>query len=254
MARNEHKRQQKLMKKQRRANTIKKERNKSLNVSNRELVLSAAKAPWVACYQHGGKGLFNLYAIRQTRRGTVASIFLVDSYCLGIKDSAFIKDFDLETFRQRVSDQEMETVTPAAMLKFVEDAVKYARSLGFEPHADFEVSKLIFGDTNSSECTQEFEFGKDGIPHYISGPRDSRDKQVRILKELEKLGEGNYLFTLLGEESSDLVGRLMGGDLDDTDDEYDDEDDEYDDDEEFDDDESLDDSETINALEVKPAN
>ena len=256
MARNEHKRQQKLMKKQRRTNVIKKERNKSLNVSNRELIVAAAKSPWIGCYVSGESGMYSVFAIRQTRRGPAASVFLVDMFCLGIKDSFFIKDFDMEAFRERRADLETDSVPPSHALKRLDDAIEYARGIGFEPHLDAGKCKLIFGDTDAAECTEEFTFGKDGKPFYSSGPHDDREKQTHIVETLSKLGHGNYGI-MLGESAmgfgddqfyiNDRVVQFHEGQ--DNDEDYDDE--EFDD--ELDEEQSMG-SDTIDAVEVRPTN
>ena len=220
MARNEHKRQQKLIKKKRRTNDIKKERNKKLNVSNRELILAAERAPWVGCYVSGADGMYVIYAIRQTRGGTVASVFLIDMYCLGVKDARFIKDFDLEAFRDNHIDRDGDKVAPAVALKRIEEAIAYARSIGFEPHSQTEICKHIFGNLDISECTDKFEFGKNGRPLYTSGPRDSREKQTRILSTLEKLGPGNFDFVLSQETIGNEYDSYLSDDLDEEEYEY----------------------------------
>lgn len=224
MARNEHKRQQKLAKKQRRTNDLKKQRNIKLNVSSRELILAAARTPWVGCYISGDEGMHSVYAIRQTRNGTVASIFLVDSLCLGVKDSFFIRNFDLDAFRDRNRDRESEKVSPEHALKFIQDAISYARNIGFEPSAETDVCKQIFGATDAAECTTEFVFGKDGKPLYMPGPYDSSEKQLRILQTLNLLGAGNYHFIqgLSSSPESDERRDYDGDELDE--DDYDNED------------------------------
>ncbi len=223
MARNEHKRQQKLAKKQRRTNDLKKQRNIKLNVSSREIILAAARAPWVGCYVSGGDGMHSVYAIRQTRNGTVASVFLVDSFCLGVKDSFFIRSFDLDAFRDRSRDRETQKVTPEHALKLIQDAIAYARGIGFEPSAETDIYKQIFGTTDAAECTTEFVFGRDGKPLYMPGPHDSMEKQLRILRTLRPLGEGNYHFSQRLDWSPESDERLDydGDELDE--DDYEDE-------------------------------
>jgi hypothetical protein len=252
MARSEHKRQQKLIKKQRRTNDLKKQRNIKLNVSNREIILAAVRAPWVGCYVSGEAGMHSVFAIRQTRSGPVASVFLVDCYCLGIKDSFFIRNFDLEAFRDRKGDRETEKVTPEHALKLIQDAIAYARGIGFEPSAETDVCKLIFGNANAAECTTEFVFGKDGKPLYMSGPHDSREKQLRIMQTLTQLGVGNFHFVLGIDALSESDDHLDydGDELDE--DDYDDENTS-----EFmheGDSKNLQQSETVDAIDVRPAN
>ena len=86
MACNENRRQQKLAKRNKRSAEIKKLRNKSVNMSNRDFLVAAEKTPWVGCYMSGTNGMYNIVAIRQPRSGPIACLFLVDMYCLGIKE------------------------------------------------------------------------------------------------------------------------------------------------------------------------
>ena len=197
MARNEHKRQQKLLKKKQRTNQLAKLRNSRLNTSNRQIILAAAeRAPWIGCYLGGDSGMRTVFAIRQTRNGVVASVFLVDLYCLGVKDAFFIKDFDMESFRGRYAEAEMTTVSPEYALKLILDATAYARNIGFEPSSETGLCKLIFGNVDPKNCTEEFVFGRNGKPTYTNGPNDSPEKQRSILDTLQKLGHGNYEFIL----------------------------------------------------------
>jgi len=247
MPKNEHKRQQKLAKKQRRTNEIKKLRNKSNNQSTRDLVLLAQQTPWLGCYMSESQGMHSVFAIRQARTGPMASIFLVDSDCLGIKDAFFIKEFDIEAFRERRLTT--EKVTPEHALKLILGATAFARSAGFEPHPLSDVCKLIFGNTDISECDKEFVFGRDGKPCYINGPHDSPEKQRQIIMTLSELGPGNYTFIKVSGRQSFGEVDMLGSEYDDSDDDGD----EYEDENEAHDEpsESDFDSMTIDAVEVQ---
>ena len=204
MARDENKRKQKLAKRNKRSAEIKKKRNKFVNMSNREFLLAAERAPWVGCYMRGSDGMNNIIAIRQSRSGPMACLFLVDTYCLGIKDSYLIKSFDLEAFREDEKQQDYQSISPAKAFKLISKSIEYARGIGFEPHREALTCALIFSDVDANECTEEFEFGSNGKPMYTNGPRDSRERQVMIMNTLAKLGDGNYHFLLGGPHGPDF--------------------------------------------------
>ena len=226
MARNEHKRQQKLLKKKQRSNQLAKLRNSRLNTSNRQIILAAAeRAPWIGCYLGGQSGMRTVFAIRQTRNGAVASVFLIDTYCLGIKDAFFIKDFDMESFRSRYVEAEMTTVSPEHALKLILDATAYAKNIGFEPSSESGLCKMIFGNVDPTACSEEFVFGFHGKPTYTNGPNDSPEKQRSILATLEKLGTGNFGVILGGPQQDQSFSDYaldVDADLDDEDFEEDD--------------------------------
>lgn len=230
MARNEHKRKQKLLKKKQRTNDLNKQRNVRLNPSNRQVILSAAlRAPWIGCYVGGGAGMQTVYAIRQTRSGSVASVFLVDTYCLGIKDAFFIKNFDMEGFRNRTAQMESKSVSPEYALKFIQDAIAFAKNIGFDPSSQTGLCKMIFGNVDPTTCSEEFVFGLNGKPTYMSGPYDSPDKQQSILETLGKLGTDGYSFALGGSLGEERFSDYEESDDDeDYDDDYNDDDYEHD--------------------------
>jgi hypothetical protein len=222
MTQSERKRQQKQIKKKRRSNEIKKLRNIKQNISGREILLASQRSPWLGCYVSGASGMFQVCAIRRTRDALVASYFLLDSYCLGIKDAFFIKDFDIEAFRER---ENTKPISPEVAFKWLQSAIAYAKGIGFEPHPSTSLCFLIFGDTDVSKCDEEFTFGCNGKPTFIAGPYDSVEMQFEVLQKLRSLGEGNYSFTTSVEKrNADFVDKV----------EFDSEDDDSDSDEESD--------------------
>lgn len=172
-------------------------------------------------------GMGQVYLSRKIPGEKVAySIFLVDRYCLGVKDamanirpwSAYEQDV-IGTFRKRFSLEELE---PAAARKLVEDAVAYAQQLGFAPHADYHKARRIFGDIDANACRREFEFGKDGKPYFIAGPHDNPQRCREVLKTLAfNRGPGEFLFTIprsvddgIAMDFADMPGLSNAGDED----------------------------------------
>jgi len=160
-----------------------------------EIWLAAANAPIADVYTPVGlfeTGLGTVWFSRRLEDGRYAvSAFLVDTYCLGVKNAMyniFPPDHyhaELEKFLQRSSEQ--FTARDAAYArKLVELAAAYAHQLGIEPHPDYKIAKIIFGNLDASSCEVTFQFGRDGSPCYIAGPGDSLAEQRRILKQLEK--------------------------------------------------------------------
>lgn len=73
------------------------------------------------------------------------------------------------------------------------DAQWGAEGLGFHPHRDYLTTKGIFGSIDPSGCPEEFKFGKNGKPFYISGPNETRADSERIVDILKKnLGPGRF--------------------------------------------------------------
>lgn len=142
----------------------------------------------------GHSGLVTVLVARD-RGGSRAGVcsYLVDTWCLGVKNAAGPQSMDrrrLSGFVQQVFstwDEPAERVPLELGRQIVYGAIAFARELGFEPHPDFARAAKYLG-TWDGQC--EITFGHDGKPLYISGPSDDAE---RILRQLRRnLGEGNY--------------------------------------------------------------
>lgn len=158
--------------------------------------LAAAKAPVADVLiptKLFEKGLGSVWFSRRLPDGSYAlSLFLLDTWCLGVKnamsgiDDAENYEARLEEFKN-VSEEEFVACDAAYARKLIESAEAYARKLGFSPHPDYRLARLLFGDVDTSACTEEFAFGRDGQPFYSPAQGDSPTVQRRIMKHLEKL-------------------------------------------------------------------
>jgi hypothetical protein len=147
----------------------------------------------------GTEGLVSILVARQERasRTTVCG-FLVDVYCLGVKNAIGPLSMgvgSVDTYRHayfQAYDVPGVAMPVELAQQLVHGAVAYARGLGFEPHADFAAAAQHLG-APASACP--IRFGRNGKPFYVCGPHD--DSRT-ILKTLDTtVGKGNY---------SDLVG------------------------------------------------
>lgn len=142
-----------------------------------------------------------------------ASFFLLDVFCLGIKNAYFMAmsreayDYRLGTVEQ---NETLTPIHPTCARKLVEGAEAYARDLGFSPHPDYQLAKRIFGDIDAVACPTSFTFGKDGKPFFITGPNDTPARIEKIIVTLTKrCGPDGFHY---------MVG--MGGELDFDDEEF----------------------------------
>ncbi|MBS1213465.1 MAG: hypothetical protein H6R26_2082 [Proteobacteria bacterium] len=158
--------------------------------------LAASRAPIADVLSPVGLfdvGLGSIWFSRRLPDGRYAvSIFLLDTYCLGVKDAMFGIDSaevyraNLEQFRE-ASEEEFMDRDPSAVRKLLEDAVRFAKGLGFDPHPDYRYAAMIFGDVEASACKDEFSFGRDGVPFYVPGSKDSPAMQRKVRQRLEKI-------------------------------------------------------------------
>lgn len=133
---------------------------------------------------------------RQDDGQLVFAAFLLDVFCLGVKDVTF-RHMELSEFEEFVALTEDEaplsSVEPAYARKLLRDAAAYARSLGLEPHRDYAAVESIFGDNSAEACDVSFEFGCDGRPAYFPGPHETPQQIRRRIEQLsERLGDDGF--------------------------------------------------------------
>jgi hypothetical protein len=158
-------------------------------------------------------GMGTVVVSRSLPNGQIgASFFLLDVFCLGVKNAYFLAmspeeyDYRLGTIGQ---NETLTPIHPTCARKLVERAEAYARDLGFAPHPDYQLAKRIFADIDAAACPTSFTFGKDGKPFFIAGPNDTPKKVQKILNTLTKrCGPDGFHY---------MVG--IGGELDFDDDE-----------------------------------
>lgn len=163
------------------------------------LGLDEAPAAWAALDPIGAGepatgGLANVLIVRQERASRVTACgFLVDVYCLGVKNAVgpmpmglgAIEDFSRKFFRG-FDDPAVSCPLDLAQA-VVHGAVAYARTLGFEPHPDFDATEPYLG---TPAGPSPIRFGRDGKPFYVSGPYDTPRAVVNTLEAT--VGAGNY--------------------------------------------------------------
>lgn len=143
----------------------------------------------------GTSGLVSVLVVREQRRGRVSVYgYLVDVFCLGVKDVVGPRVMDphaLPTFvRSYYEAYEAEPLAVPLELaqQLVFGAVEYARTLGFDPAPDFTPAAVAHLGTWAGPS--RITFGRHGKPLFIQGPRDN---VPRVLKTLERsIGRGNF--------------------------------------------------------------
>jgi hypothetical protein len=121
--------------------------------------------------------------------------YLVDVYCLGVKNALgpqLMNERDLPAFVHHFFNPFHQVAAPLeAPLELgrhlVCGAVDYARQLGFEPAPDFDQAAEHLGPWQE---TSAITFGRHGVPFYISGPFDNPTRVIRCLTS--SVGEGNF--------------------------------------------------------------
>jgi hypothetical protein len=218
MARDERRRQKKLDRKRTKRREALAHRDNSTATGWPNDPEALAALPVQECWL--GADIFQL-GIGQAVVGRTLSLgrlavgtFLLDVQCLGIKN-AFGRVMTNSEFREhlrRIKEAcSIERREPAYVTKLIFDLEAWARRLGFPPHADYQIAKQALAGIRPEACTEQFAFGKDGKPLYVSGPFDRPFRVQRIIETLRRTcGEGNYHYVVAVDsseevETSDLV-------------------------------------------------
>ncbi len=139
-------------------------------------------------------------------------VYMVDYYCLGIKNAYTRVDYSLHHF-----ERELPKLCAGAPMscsvemahELIYGALEYAEKLGFQPHPDFYHQKadLMLDPPDSHPRENNVSFGKDGKPLYISGPYDSEMKSKSVVNTLMRTcGPGNFDYIVgLGDMSGEMM-------------------------------------------------
>jgi hypothetical protein len=141
-------------------------------------------------------GLVSVLVTRHERYGRVRLCgWLVDVYCLGVKDVVGPRVMDerraadfCSSFFAAYQGRALEAPLELAQ-HLVFGAVEYARGLGFEPARGFAATTDQLGSWAGPSA---IGFGRDGKPFFVQGPHDDADA---VLQTLERsVGRGNFTF------------------------------------------------------------
>ena len=143
-------------------------------------------------HEIGGLGLV-LVARSTGYKRFVLCTYLVDYWCLGLKDTMGEKklnDIKYQQFLKMSYDRfpdGYEQISLDQAQAIVYGAIDYANKLGFEPHKDFQQTKNHLG----TWCGEpKLTFGREGKPYFIQGPYDNGSEIIHTLRRT--VGEGNF--------------------------------------------------------------
>lgn len=167
------------------------------------LIKRSALAPLHCCLLQDGlfdRGMGTMLLARGTpATGLIMASFLLDVFCLGVKDVMVgpIEAAELDyVVAAMAATGAMAEVEPAHARKLLRELVAYARSLGLEPHREYAAAEKLFGDVSPDASDARFQFGCEGRPVYVLGPGETTAQVRRRLERLRRT---------LGEEGFDLV-------------------------------------------------
>jgi hypothetical protein len=147
----------------------------------------------------GKSGLVTVLVAHERGGSKVSACgYLIDVYCLGVKDVFGPHALDRRKLPEFVhqyfcSYDAPPVAAPAELARhLVFGAVAYARDLGFEPAPGFEAAA---GHLGHWEGLSAIGFGRGGKPLFVQGPYDNA---AGVMKTLERsTGHGNFDFLVV---------------------------------------------------------
>lgn len=174
------------------------------------------KLPIGKCYINSDwqeEGLAHIIVTRNRAGGNlVFASFLVDTFCLGIKDADYAIDFTREELDKMLthfrSYHNLEETDYDKIHNIIYGAIEFAEEGGINPVKQFGVASYILEEDTDDIPLIEYEYGKDG-KHFLIIGEDGKER--RYLNTLfDNLGE-KFSFMDLSEESDYEESEGMRG-------------------------------------------
>lgn len=147
------------------------------------------------CRKAASQGTYVAIVTRQHAGGRLtAGIYLIDTYCLGVKDTFFLFSMEPEDMEERISDMgmEFEETEYAEVHNLIYGALEYAEEAGIDPNPGFKVTEYILEPDDDAIPLQEFDFGHHGVRELVVGP-DYRE--MKFIPTLERNVPGEFIVT-----------------------------------------------------------
>lgn len=211
----------------------------------------ARKLPIHECFMvkdDQGAGVVMIVVVRKHANGHLTGAhFLVDLWCLGVKDSLLFCNLPEHEYEMKVKadyeeeDIELEYIDYPRAHTLIYGAMAFAGKYGFRPHKSFDSCRMVLAPEEELPIDGSVVFGCEGKPTFVASEDDDFSKINKIIATLEKTaGPGNYDYLTAFDEEMDDDDEELDEDLWD----------EFDEDDEWDDEGGLDDWQGLIAAEI----
>lgn len=168
----------------------------------------ARKLPIGKCYmskgiQDCGEGEFIVTRMHTNGKISFAT-YLVDIYCLGVKDSRYYLRNDADYFYEKISAYPLTECSYEELHNWIYGAIEFAEEGGISPDISFNLTQYMLEEDTEDIPLIEYEYGKNG-QHYLI---------------CDRISEANHYLPILKEHLGDNFTYIIGdgNDWDDIDD------------------------------------
>lgn len=149
-------------------------------------------------------GLGHVVVTRRHTGGNVsAGCYLVDTFCLGVKDSLYqlrMTPYEFSSLMEPLEREGIEECSYEEAHNWIYGAIDFAEEGGIKPDKSFVLTKYILEEDADDVPLIEYEFGKDG-QHFLVV--DSELEASKYLPTLRKTLGDNFEF-MIGDELDDF--------------------------------------------------
>ncbi len=145
------------------------------------------------CRTAASDGTYPIIVTRVHAGGNLTiGLYLVDMFCLGVKDTYYYFSIDPDDFKDNVLSAgiDYEETEYVEAHNIIYGALEYAEEAGIEPHRDFKISEYILEPDDDNIPLMEFEFGHNGVRELVISPDG---KERKFIPVLEKNVPGEYV-------------------------------------------------------------
>lgn len=143
------------------------------------------------------EGMANIIITRRHAQGNVtAGVFMVDRYCLGVKDCFLMYNLTEEELLEKLGGQiqMLEETSYELVHNIIYGAWEYVEEIGLPVDSDLVgLVQYILEEDNDDIELIDIQFGKNGKPTFIPSPYDSEVLISNTLSKLTRtLGEDGF--------------------------------------------------------------
>src|SRR4051794_6260517 len=143
-------------------------------------------------------GIANVVVTRKHVNGNItAGIYLIDLFCLGIKDTFYFFNEPEEELFEKINIERsyLQEIDYNLAHNIIYAGHDFALEFDIQPHKTFSITKFILEEDNDAIPVIDIPVGdENGNPHLMI---DNSYNYGPVLEKLKKhAGEGNYTFTL----------------------------------------------------------
>ena len=162
-----------------------------------------------ACYvsddiEEMGEG--HVIVSRKHTGGRVSmAVFLVDIWCVGVKDSFYrlrLEDYEfkefIDTYRLGLRECSYDEAH-----NWIYGAVAFAEEAGIEPEKSFKITQYMLEEDDDNIPLIEYKYGKDGKHTLVAHTRLEASRYLPLLEK--NLGKGNFDYILNADDDWDDV-------------------------------------------------